>query len=77
MRKSIQATKDITFQSFLSAVLYDAMSSHPEFVQEPGNQHIEELADQVRALGWPVLHRDTPSSTAEKPDRVVRTFYIP
>jgi hypothetical protein len=76
MRKPIDPQRAASIR-FMIAVQSDSMSSYPDFVQEPGNKRIEELLEEVRAQGWTLLHRDTPSPTAEKPDRVVRTFYIP
>jgi hypothetical protein len=76
MLKTI-APQTVTSIRFMIAVQLDSMSSYPDFVREPGDQRIEKLVEEVRAQGFTVLHRDTPSPTAEKPNRVVRTFYIP
>jgi hypothetical protein len=76
MLKTINAQTE-TSTRFMIAVQLDSMSSYPDFVREPGDRFIEELANEVRAQGWLVLHRDTRSPTADKPNRVVRTFYIP
>jgi hypothetical protein len=76
MRKTIDPQTETSIR-FMIAVQWDCMSSYPDFVREPGDQRIEKLVEEVRAQGFTVLHRDTPSPTAEKPDRVVRTFYVP
>jgi hypothetical protein len=77
MSKPTDEQRRLESGRFMIAVYWDDMVSYPEFVREPDDPYIEELVKKVRAQGWLVRHRDTPSPTLTKPNRVLRTFFIP
>lgn len=61
---------------FLDAMLDGLMHTRPEFLQRVGHYKLAAMADDLRALGWPVRMAERHAPTNDEPHRRIAVYFI-
>jgi hypothetical protein len=57
-------------------MLNGTMHAHPEFLQRVGHYKMTTMADDLRALGWPVRMAELHAPTRDEPHQCTAVYFI-